>query len=68
MFMGLTGSNSGLFSTAGFIVSPVGKIESGEEKENKRKGRREKGNRKGEKERRKEEGIKKDRRQDKKEF
>ena len=45
MFMGLTGSNSGLFSTPGFVVSPVGKRERGEEK--KKKGRREKGNRKG---------------------
>ena len=27
--MGLTGSNSGLFSTPGFIVSPVGKRERG---------------------------------------
>ena len=44
-FMGLTPSNSGLFSTPGFVVSPVGKRERGEEK--KKKGRREKGNRKG---------------------
>ena len=43
--MGVTGSNSGLFSTPGFLVSPVGKRERGEEK--KKKGRREKGNRKG---------------------
>ena len=28
-FMCVTGSNSGLFSTPGFIVSPVGKRESG---------------------------------------
>ena len=28
-FMGLTGSNSGLFSTPGFIVSPVGKRDRG---------------------------------------
>ena len=41
-FMGVTRSNSGLFSTPGLIVSPVGKIERGGEK-----GRREKGNRKG---------------------
>ena len=27
MFMGVTRSNSGLFSTPGFIVSPVGKRE-----------------------------------------
>ena len=38
-FMGLTQSNSDLFSTPGFIVSPVGKRErekKGEEKEGKR--------------------------------
>ena len=45
MFMGVTRSNSGLFSTPGFIVSPVGKRERGGRK--KEKGRREKGNRKG---------------------
>ena len=69
--MGVTRSNSGLFSTPGFVVSPVGKRERGGEKEKKKKtkmGRREKGNRKGGKEGRREEGIKKDRRQDKKEF
>ena len=65
--MGLTRSNSSLFSTPGFVVSPVGKRERGE-KEKKKMGRREKGNRKGGKEGRREEGIKKDRRQDKKEF
>ena len=53
MFMGVTRSNSSLFSTPGFVVSPVGKRERGEEK--KKKGRREKGNRKGGKEGRKEE-------------
>ena len=31
MFMGVIGSNSGLFSTPGFIVSPVGKRERGGE-------------------------------------
>ena len=67
-FMGLTRSNSSLFSTPGFVVSPVGKRERGEEKEKKKKGRRDKGNRKVGKEGRWEEGIKKDRRQDKKEF
>ena len=38
MFMGLTWSNSGLFSTPGFVVSPVGKRErvGGEGKEGKR--------------------------------
>ena len=45
MFMGVTRSNSSLFSTPGFVVSPVGNRERGEEK--KKKGRREKGNRKG---------------------
>ena len=50
--MGVTRSNSGLFSTPGFVVSPVGKRERGEERENK-KGRREKGNRKGGKEKKK---------------
>ena len=44
-FMGVTASNSGLFSPPGFVVSPVGKRGRGEEK--KKKGRREKGNRKG---------------------
>ena len=46
MFLGLTRSNSGLFSTPGFVVSPVGK--------KREKGRREKGNRKGKEVRRKE--------------
>ena len=82
-FMGLTRSNSSLFSTPGFVVSPVGKRERGGErkththththknhtKKNKTKmRRREKGTRKGGKDGRREEGIKKDRRQDKKEF
>ena len=40
MFMGVTRSNSGLFSTPGFIVSAVGKREKGGKKE---KGRKEKG-------------------------
>ena len=44
-FMGVTRSNSVLFSTPGFIVSHVGKRERAEEK--KKKGRREKGTRKG---------------------
>ena len=59
-FMGVTRSNSGLFSTPGFIVSPVGKGEKKREK--KKKGRKEK---EIEKER-KEEGIKKDLRKEKK--
>ena len=37
-FMGVTRSNSGLFSTPGFIVSPVGKRERGEEKKRRREG------------------------------
>ena len=43
--MGVTRSNSGLFSTPSFVVPPVGKRERGEEKKKKRS--REKGNRKG---------------------
>ena len=74
--MGLTRSNSSLFSTPGFVVSPVGKRERGEERKEKKKqkqkqnkdGKEGKRNRKGGKEGRREEGIMKDRRQDKKEF
>ena len=44
--MGVTRSNSGLFSTPGFLVSPVGKRGMGAKKKNKN-GRREKGNRIG---------------------
>ena len=51
-FMGVTRSNSGLFSTPGFLVSPVQKRER-REKEKKKKGRREKGNYKGKEGRRK---------------
>ena len=40
MFMGVTRSNCGLFSTPGFIVSPVGKIEREGEKQRK-EGKRE---------------------------
>ena len=36
--MGLTGSNSGLLRTPGFIVSPVGKRERGGEEEKRREG------------------------------
>ena len=50
--MGVTQSNSGLFTTPGFLVSPVGKRGRGAKK--KKKGRREKGNRKGKEGRRKE--------------
>ena len=46
--MGVTRSNSDLFSTPGFVVSPVGKREKGGIKN--KKGRRGKGNRKGKKE------------------
>ena len=42
-FMGLTWSNSSLFGTPGFIVSPVGKRERGAGKKKKKKERREKG-------------------------
>ena len=35
--MGLTGLNFGLFSTPGFVVSPVGKRERGEERKGKKK-------------------------------
>ena len=52
-FMGVTRSNSSLFSTPGFVVSPVGKREKGGG-EKKKKGRREKGNRKGKEGRKKE--------------
>ena len=34
-FMGVTRSNSGLFSTPGFVVSPVGKRERGGKREKK---------------------------------
>ena len=51
--MGVTQSNSGLFSTPGFIVSPVEKEKGwgergseGWEKGNKRKGRKEEGRKK----------------------
>ena len=47
-FMGVTRSNSGLFSTPGFIVSPVGKRERERER---RKKRREEGKKGIEKER-----------------
>ena len=45
MFMGVTQSYSGLFSTPGFLVSPVGKRGMGQRKKKDR--RKEKGNRKG---------------------
>ena len=60
--MGVTWSNSGLFSTPGFIVSPVGKRERG-------KKRRREGGKKGiEKERKEGRRNKEIWRQDKKEF
>ena len=37
-FMGVTRSNSGLFSTPGFLVSPVGKRGSGAKKKKRREG------------------------------
>ena len=54
-FMCLTRSNSSLFSTPGFVVSPVGKRERGEERKKKR---REGGKKEIEKEERKEGGKK----------
>ena len=42
-FMGVAQSNSGLFSTPGFLVSPVGKRGMGQRKKKDR--RKEKGNR-----------------------
>ena len=51
--MGVTRSNSGLFSTPGFIVSCVGKRERRRGRK-KKKGRRGKGNRKGKEGRKKE--------------
>ena len=57
--MGLTGSNSSLFSTPGFVVSPVGKRERGEErKKRERKKRREGGKKEIEKERKEGRGNK----------
>ena len=80
-FMCLTQSNSSLFSTPGFVVSPVGKRERGGRKKRKRKkkkththtkqnkdGKEGTRNKKGGKEGRREEGIQKDQRHDKKEF
>ena len=40
MFMGVTRSNCGLFSTSGFVVSPVGKRERGEEKKRREGGKK----------------------------
>ena len=40
-FMVVTQSNSGLFSTPGFVVSPVGKRERGEEKIRRESGKNE---------------------------
>ena len=37
-FMGVTRSNSGLFSTAGFLVSPVGNRGMGAKKKKRREG------------------------------
>ena len=43
MFMGVTRSNSGLFSTPGFVVLPMGKREmgGGEKKKEGKEGKRE---------------------------
>ena len=64
--MGVTQSNSDLFSTAGFLVSPVGKREKREREKKKKEGNE--GKREYKRKGRKEEGIKKDRRQIKEEF
>ena len=56
-FMGVTRSNSSLFSTPGFVVSPVGKRERGEERKIRKK-RREGGKKEIKKEERKEGGKK----------
>ena len=40
-FMGVTRSNSGLFSTPGFVFSPVGKRERGEENKRREGGKKE---------------------------
>ena len=60
IFMGVTWSNSSVFSTPGFVVSPVGKRERG--------GRTEGGKKGIEKERKEGGRNKENRRQDKKEF
>ena len=41
MFMVVTRSNSGLFSTSGFVVSPVGKREREKKKKEGKEGKRE---------------------------
>ena len=56
-FMGVTRSNSYLFSTPGFVVPPVGKRERGRGKQEKKK--RRDGGKKGIEKERKEEVIKK---------
>ena len=45
-FMCLTRSNSSLFSTPGFVVTPVGKIERGGERKGKKKNQRWEGGKK----------------------
>ena len=47
MFMGVTRSNSGLFSTPGFLVSPVGKRGMGAKKKKRERERRMEGGKKG---------------------
>ena len=56
-FMGVTQSYSGLFSTPGFIVSPVGK-RARRKKKKKKNGKGKEGEREYERKGRKEEGIK----------
>ena len=45
IFMGITWSNSGLFSTPGFLVSPVGKRGRGAKKKKGKKGEGKEGKR-----------------------
>ena len=61
-FMGVTQSYSGLFSTPGCLVSPVGKRGMGQRK------KKTEGRKKGIEKEKKEGGRNKDQRQDKKEF
>ena len=73
-FMGVTQSNSGLFSNPGFLVSPVGKRGMGAKKKKRREGgkkgiekERKEGRRNKERKKdRKEEGIQGERRKEKK--
>ena len=69
MFMGVTRSNCGLFSTPGFLVLPVRKRGMGAKKKKSERERRREGGEKGiEKERMEGSRNKENRRQNKKEF